>query len=350
MNRDADGNPAFTDQGKQVLAIEAKSARFDENVFEQTVLSKYLEAKEGDIHATDETEEKFRYREFQAFVGNRPAEQDRELFDIAPVDLSEDYHPDLEKFFERVVKVEQLKETRVYTGFSRITPLSTGQPDEAPIANNVSEWLPAVEVRGEGIFFQFNMETLGVWENLREPFGRASRLEAHKNKRLENNEPNLTRRDGKISERLLLAHSFSHALIKQLAFECGYDASSLKERLFVESNEERDMCAVLVYTASGDSEGSLGGLVERARPGLLENSIREAIVDAASCSNDPICMETGLDGMNKGNVAACHACNMLPETSCEHSNYLLDRSALIGTYDDPAQGYFAALLETENFG
>ena len=120
--------------------------------------------------------------------------------------------------------------------------------------------------------------------------------------------------------------------------------------MFVESNEERDMCAGLVYTASGDSEGSLGGLVERARPGLLENSSREAIVDAASCSNDPICMETGLDGMNKGNVAACHACNMLPETSCEHSNYLLDRSALIGTYDDPAQGYFAALLETENFG
>ena len=56
VNRDADGNPAFTDQGKQILAIEAQSARFDENVFEQTVLSKYLEAKEGDIHATDETE------------------------------------------------------------------------------------------------------------------------------------------------------------------------------------------------------------------------------------------------------------------------------------------------------
>ena len=240
--------------------------------------------------------------------------------------------------------VNQLKETRVFTGFSRIKPLSTGDPNEARISNNNFNWLPAIETRGEGIFFQFNSELLSVWEEKRMRNGLAARINVSVKKRIADGVPNLTRRDGPITERLLLAHSFSHALIRQLAFECGYDASSLKERLFVGVDANREMCSVLIYTASGDSEGSLGGLVERARPEFLGNTIQSAIREAAFCSNDPVCAETGFQGLNNDNVVACHACNMLPETCCEHSNFLLDRSALVGTYEEPESGFFAELV------
>lgn len=332
----------LSESGKKQLARKAKRKGFEEKAFEETVLNKYNESN-AEIHVADETEEKYRFREYQAFIGSRPSTQDRELFDINPVDL-DDYEPWMAKFFSRVVKVEQLKETKVYTGFSRITPLSPRHPDEAPIANKVVDWLPAVEVRGEGIFFQFNDTTLKDWERLRTQRGLAARLETSIKQRIANGQPNLTRREGKVTEQFLLAHSFSHALIKQLAFECGYDASSLKERLFVSSGDEDTMCSVLIYTASGDSEGSLGGLVDRARPKFLEATLKSAIVESAFCSNDPICMDTGIGASNKDNIVACHACNMLPETSCEHSNYLLDRSALVGEFEEPQLGYFQELL------
>jgi hypothetical protein len=52
---------------------------------------------------------------------------------------------------------------------------------------------------------------------------------------------------------------------------------------------------------------------------------------------------SGTTGLN---LAACHACVMLPETSCEHNNVLLDRALLVGTPEDPTLGFFAALLES----
>jgi hypothetical protein len=43
------------------------------------------------------------------------------------------------------------------------------------------------------------------------------------------------------------------------------------------------------------------------------------------------------------NLAACHACVLAPETSCQHFNSLLDRALLVGAPDNPELGYFGAL-------
>ena len=106
----------------------------------------------------------------------------------------------------------------------------------------------------------------------------------------------------------------SHILMRQLCYECGYHASSIRERLYV--SEER--LGVLIYTADGDSEGSLGGLVRQGETQRITKTIRSSIERAAWCSNDPICSELpehGVDGLNR---AACHACSLVPETSCTH--------------------------------
>jgi hypothetical protein len=322
-----------------------KRSGFEYEVCLETAANKYREIEE-DTEALDEDDISYRFREYGAFIGERPPVADRGFFDINRIDL-ENYEYWIKSYFSSIVRVEQLKETRVFTGFSRLTPLSAGDRNEAPInLNRNIDWLPAAEVRGEGIFFQFKADAVKAWVKERAERAFSVNLDQIVKKRILNDEPNLTRRES-VSEEFLLVHSFAHALIKQLAFECGYDASSLKERIFVGDGEDKEMCSVLVYTASGDSEGSLGGLVERAKPGLLERTLKDAIREMEFCSNDPICSDTGISRSNKDNIVSCHACNMLPETSCEHSNFLLDRSALVGTFDKKKTGYFSALLNPE---
>ena len=103
------------------------------------------------------------------------------------------------------------------------------------------------------------------------------------------------------------------------------------------------MCGVLIYTASGDSEGSLGGLVRQGEPGKLEDTIMAAIHNAEWCSSDPICIKSTGQGPESCNLAACHNCALLPETCCECGNRLLDRGLVIGTLDETEIGYFSSL-------
>lgn len=59
-----------------------------------------------------------------------------------------------------------------------------------------------------------------------------------------------------------MIHSLAHALIKELTFFCGYGTSLLRERLYCNQQDlNRPMDGFLIYTASGDSEGTLGELV-----------------------------------------------------------------------------------------
>lgn len=105
------------------------------------------------------------------------------------------------------------------------------------------------------------------------------------------------------------------------------------------------MYGVLIYTASGDSEGSLGGLVRQGMKGLIEDTIRDAVRNAAWCSSDPVCIQSLGQGPDSCNLAACHNCALLPETCCEYGNRFLDRGTIVGTLDDKSIGFFAELLE-----
>ena len=147
--------------------------------------------------------------------------------------------------------------------------------------------------------------------------------------------------DRVISPRLVLIHSLAHALINEWALDSGYPAAALRERLYVSD----DMASVLIYTASSDSAGSLGGVIAQAQPQRLETSLRQALLRAAWCSSDPVCIESEAVGVDALNLAACHACSLLPEVSCEERNILLDRGLLVGLPVAPHLGYFGALLE-----
>jgi hypothetical protein len=101
------------------------------------------------------------------------------------------------------------------------------------------------------------------------------------------------------------------------------------------------MYGLLVYTATSDAAGSLGGVVALAEQGRLASALSEAIRRAAWCSSDPLCIEADAAGVDALNLAACHACVLLPETSCEEGNMLLDRALLVGTPGNPKLGFFA---------
>ena len=138
-----------------------------------------------------------------------------------------------------------------------------------------------------------------------------------------------------------MLHTLSHLLITQLSFECGYSIASLSERLYCsEEMDGKEMAGIFIYTASGDSEGTLGGLVRQGRADAFPRILKKAIASAKVCSNDPVCIMSRGQGRDSLNLAACHACGLLPETCCEERNTFLDRGMIVGTYENPDIGFW----------
>jgi len=138
-------------------------------------------------------------------------------------------------------------------------------------------------------------------------------------------------------------HTLAHILMNRLVFECGYGSASLRERLYISDNPKAPMAGMLIYTAAGDSEGTMGGLVRMGKPGYLEPMVRRALEAAQWCSADPVCMEmgnSGGQGPDSCNLAACHNCALVPETACEEFNRFLDRALVVGDMVNPSIGYF----------
>lgn len=195
------------------------------------------------------------------------------------------------------------------------------------------QWVPASEVKGEGIFMQFNEEKLSQWEQnqlLQDYQNRA--FEAHKQWcKIRSLDPVKITFPG---VRYILLHSFAHALMRQMAIECGYNAASLKERIYSKRPQEEGgpMAGILIYTAAPDSEGTLGGLVSLGEPKKLGYHIDQALEQMQLCTSDPLCAEhTPFQGTTSLHWAACHACLFSPETSCERGNKYLDRAVLVPT-------------------
>lgn len=255
-----------------------------------------------------------------------------------------DLHPNLRPYLERIRSVEVLRETRALRGFTRVRDdvlkLTVGKAllRREPLLP-VQDWLPAYVVKGEGIYLELDPNRLTSWESRAEVQARAQRI---------------TDQYGRVASqrglqghpltpRFVLLHTLGHLLINELVFTCGYSSASLRERLYVSTTPGREMSGLLIYTASGDSEGTMGGLVRMARPDNLRSVFASAISDSRWCSTDPVCMDMGEmgQGPDSCNLAACHGCTLLPETSCEEFNRFLDRGLVIGTFDDPTLGYLS---------
>ena len=249
----------------------------------------------------------------------------------------------LHSLFKSISLVHKLRETRAFVGFSRLEPSNSDdiKASKSMLRLGVGEWLPAIEVYGEGVFFEFNTDALEQWSCLSDVTNRIGIMDKAYRKSFFNKHEL-----GDLRPEYVLIHTFAHLIINQLSYECGYGSSSLRERLYCEkcSNNSK-MNGVLIYTASGDSEGSLGGLVRQGEPGRLEDTIVSAIHNAEWCSSDPICISSLGQGPDSLNLAACHNCALLPETCCELGNRLLDRGLVLGTTTNPSFGYFSSLRQ-----
>ena len=286
------------------------------------------------------SEDEYRIAEYKKLINSSGSD----ALEFHSVNLPIDkYDSCLHSLFKSISLVKKLRETRAFVGFSRLEPVKTDDIKKAKsmLRLGTGDWLPAIEVFGEGIFFEFDSNTLEEWARTPYIIQRINGLDKAYRKSFF-----YKKEGGGLRPEFVLLHTFAHLIINQLSFECGYGSSSLRERLYCEKcSNNSNMNGVLIYTASGDSEGSLGGLVRQGEPGRLEDTIVAAIHNAEWCSIDPICINSPGQGPDSLNLAACHNCALLPETCCELGNRLLDRGVVLGTPENPEFGFFSSLRQ-----
>ena len=254
---------------------------------------------------------------------------------------------DIKSTISRLVKVVRLREVRALKGFTRINP--PGDPAGANVASvslQKLDWLPAIEVRGEGIFLTLNEEMLSSWEERQPVKDRASAINLRYEQDWRARYGKSSSPPREISARFLLVHTFAHAVMRQLTLDCGYSSSALRERLYVDRGET-PMAGLLIYTASSDDDGTLGGLQRQGDPERAGRIITAAIQAQKWCSSDPLCIQDVLAPRDGFSLAACHACVLAPETACEEFNWFLDRAMLVGTPTDCDIGFFRHLTTVE---
>ena len=260
-----------------------------------------------------------------------------------------------EHLMERVVLADRVRQVNALIGFTRLSSLddlSETQFEQqemrerlTPLSRKAPTWVPTYEVHGEGIFLQFREAAIRDWMTSHPALRQRSdefrvALSMWRQKRHLRPEqaqyPTL---------RYVLLHSFSHALMRQLALEAGYSMASLSERIYSRTPEEPDgpMAGVLIYTSAPDSEGTLGGLVRLGTGDELAHHIHAALESIRWCASDPLCASHGPsdEASSSLHAAACHACLFAPETSCERGNRYLDRSVLVPTIEHNDMAFFA---------
>ncbi len=338
-----------TEDSDEVRLLRKKLQKF------QSLIPLFTEFKDGEIWNAIENKrsganqgetqpDDLKLPEWQVFFNPDSASENRDfkLRRIAPP-------KGFEAFFEDTVLVERIREVRALVGFNRIesnadfaeaTMVKDGRLTK--LCRESSKWLPASEVRGEGIFLRIREKVLLEWEaktdvqQLQLEF-----LDAHRAWRqlrrlepLQENFPGI---------RLVLLHSLAHSLMRQIVLDCGYAAASVRERLYSRrpTDDGGPMAGILLYTAAPDSEGTLGGLVELGDPITLGRHLQQALESMRLCASDPLCSEHRPDTLGRGiQGACCHACQFAPETSCERGNRYLDRSVLVNTFSVRGTAFF----------
>lgn len=329
------GDDQLTDDGLDVY-LEAFPNFFDE--LRGMILGRDESQHSDDLH------EEFRFQEFRCFNNNggplTPVDRKGLIFE----DL--DLHPDITPFFSKVSVVSELQVSSVQLDFTRVKPNERFRNDDGSISQKHGQntfscepdevfVLPSVKSYGEGVFFSFNEESIATWLTENEEFFR-TRFEKLTQDFGENDQGrglrDVLRQNGL---KYLIIHTFSHLLMREFEFTCGYPTASLQERLYISDR----MSGVLIYTCEG-SEGSMGGLISQCTPDGLVKLIKMAMKRALNCSSDPLCWESEGQGILNLNLAACFSCSLTSETSCESRNLALDRRVLI----EPEHGYFKSLI------
>ena len=287
---------------------------------------------------------KYKLEEYQALTGRTGIKLDtkgdfqREETNLDDYDIP---------YLRQISLITKIKEVRAQIGFTRIKPAE--KKDSGTDLNQIvnikdfnTNWYPAYQVFGEGIFIEFDQKIINDWiEKNPEVTSRANCLHNNYKKSFGASSERI------ITPRFLLLHTISHLLIKQLSYECGYNIASLSERIY-SSEQIGDMAGILIYTSDGDSEGTLGGLVRQGRKDTFPSIFKKAIEQATICSNDPVCSLSNGQGRESLNLSACYSCTLIPETCCEEMNILLDRGVVVGTFDNRNMGFYSMQVNSQS--
>lgn len=307
-----------------------------------------------DNDQTKDPHEEYRWQEYRCFSQNSFISdiQENKGLNFRDIDLPTELKP----FFDKIQQVEELKITNIQLDFTRVKPkeriVLLNEKDEkvveeATIGQNIFSvkkeelfLLPANETYGEGLFFQFNDEEINKWikDNSQQL---NDRFLLFLNKKIDVKEQGagIKQKIKNNGIKHFLIHSFSHLMMRELEFSCGYPTASLKERLYISNTPNKTMSGVLIYTAEG-SEGSMGGLVSQGEPEKIQEIIKKGFERGLNCSSDPLCWESDGQGIFDLNLSACFSCSLVAETACEEMNLGLDRRVLI----DEEFGYFKDIM------
>ncbi|SCL25971.1 protein of unknown function [Micromonospora nigra] len=318
-----------------------------ENVTEKQVVAILNDRLGATVTDADsETSEDLAEREWKALTNPRDEHHPDDRFITRPTPFPapaghgalEPVVDHLRQLISDIILVDRLREVRALRGFRRHT-MDTRIPADLGAR---SSSLPAVEVYGEGIFLVLDEDNLRRWE-LQTPVVRNAntlhkRFTGSMHARWIEATP---------TPRLILLHTLAHLLMRQLAFDAGYPSSSLRERIYASTpGADTPMAGILIYTAAGDVEGTLGGLARAGEAERLVTTVAATLAAARWCSLDPVCRESTAQGPAGLSMAACHACALVPETSCTMGNVLLDRTLVIddeyGFMRDPLAELIAA--------
>lgn len=301
--------------------------------------------KDTEVESDTESELRFRKSEFDAF------HKTEELLNRYPNDLkAKEVTSNLDErtspYFKKVLRLDNMKITTAQLDFSRVVPIDADAEEAHPrnIFRSSPDHIlayPVVESFGEGIFFSFEDALIHQFperNQLLETLER--RLRVLQSGANSFNQGTIDFANA-MGWPLYLVHTFSHLLMRELEFRCGYPTASLSERIYVSNESETRMYGCLIYTAEG-GEGSMGGLIAQTRPANLNNLIKSAIKRATICNSDPLCWESDGQGLFDLNYSSCFSCSLVSETSCEHRNIYLDRRVLV----DEHFGFFRDLITT----
>lgn len=279
----------------------------------------------------------YRFQEY--FVLKTKTEEQLNIHnDLKVKDVTSNLNTSLKKYFDKVLRIDNLKVTSAQLDFSRVEPYDIDSQDVTPKSifstnpNNVYAY-PVVENFGEGIFFSFNEIEI---KHLITDIVRFKRM-------IEKERSDFATSAVKVAKeknwQLYLVHTFCHIIMRELEFRCGYPTASLSERIYVSNEEGKKMYGCLIYTSEG-AEGSMGGLISQTRAGNINNLIENALKRATVCNSDPLCWESDGQGLFELNLASCFSCSLVSETSCELRNLYLDRRILV----DEEFGLFKEVL------
>ncbi len=334
--------------GSNAQTISRNLKRYKNIEIDPTIIQKLIDKNfsERELEIS-KTENQYRFDEYK-FITEKDNDRVEDKLIFNRIDNSF-FQNDLIK---SIFKMDKIKITSVQTSFTRQEPISSSlilEDEDAEKTTKKSirkkftsafgkttKYLPAIESFGEGVFFQFNNEILNKWiennpkikERIEILIGNQNHFESNFNE------------DFELNPKYVLIHTFSHLIIKELEYLCGYPSTSIQERLYID--EELEMNGVLIYTIAG-SEGSYGGITSICDGNKIGKLIESAMIRAIDCATDPICYHTHGQGVANLNLSACFSCTLLPETSCEKFNCYLDRRILV----DKEYGYFKNLINKQ---